>query len=431
MGGFRLKFKDQLQFVWRNMKKNKLRVFMTIFATTIGCAFLIILASVGFGLQKSITDEILSRQIITEISIHGKKDKKEISEEDLKYLKQSSEIKAVIMRKYWSAHTEAFFENRIGNVQAVTTNMEEEMKAQAELAEGRLPKNKTEVVIGHNFAKSLLTAEEKQVIENEPDKKVAGYEGKLLNKSIILKIKDEKGEVKKEYNFTVVGVLKAPSRDWMEDNRIYMNAETENEINELFKEHGKQNELFHPEIKVYAKSFETVASTTKMLKEKGYHVYSVSEEIEQVDTFFLIVKIGLIFVGTIAVLIASIGIFNTMTMAVTERTSEIGIMKAIGTNPAIIRRMFVMESVIIGLVGSLLAIFISYLISLGVNELIPILLKEFAKTEAPKGFIFSMIPPFLIVISVSISIIIAIFSGLRPAIKATNINVLSAIRREM
>ncbi|ENQ3106196.1 hypothetical protein ACEOWJ_002200 [Bacillus cereus] len=78
-----------------------------------------------------------------------------------------------------------------------------------------------------------------------------------------------------------------------------------------------------------------------------------------------------------------------------------------------------------------LSIFIPCLISLGGNELIPILLKEFAKTEAPKGFIFSIIPPFLIVISVSISIIIAIFSGLRPAIKATNINVLSAIRREM
>ena len=71
-------------------------------------------------------------------------------------------------------------------------------------------------------------------------------------------------------------------------------------------------------------------------------------------------RAGLIFVGTIAILIASIGIFNTMTMAVTERTREIGVMKAIGADPKLIQRLFLMESAWIGIVGTVLAIAISY-----------------------------------------------------------------------
>ena len=74
-------------------------------------------------------------------------------------------------------------------------------------------------------------------------------------------------------------------------------------------------------------------------------------------------KIGLIFVGVIAVLISAIGIFNTMTMAVTERTQEIGIMKAIGASPNVIRKMFLLESAYIGILGSVLGIIISYGVS--------------------------------------------------------------------
>ena len=66
-------------------------------------------------------------------------------------------------------------------------------------------------------------------------------------------------------------------------------------------------------------------------------------------------------------LIASIGIFNTMTMAVTERTREIGVLKAIGASPKLIQRLFLMESTFIGIFGTLIAVVISYAISFAAN----------------------------------------------------------------
>ncbi|MBO1914502.1 FtsX-like permease family protein, partial [Microvirga sp. 3-52] len=89
--------------------------------------------------------------------------------------------------------------------------------------------------------------------------------------------------------------------------------------------------------------------------------------------FFFALKAGLIFVGTIAILISSIGIFNTMTMAVTERTREIGVMKAIGANPKLIQRLFLMESAWIGILGTFLAIVISYGVSIVANFVLPII----------------------------------------------------------
>jgi acetoin utilization transport system permease protein len=94
----------------KNMKKNRLRVFMTILATTMACAFLIVLASVGFGIQKSITEEIKSRQVITEVSVQGKEtdgNLEQINKGNLEELEETDNITAVVRRNYIDIPVEA------------------------------------------------------------------------------------------------------------------------------------------------------------------------------------------------------------------------------------------------------------------------------------------------------------------------------------
>ena len=184
---------------------------------------------------------------------------------------------------------------------------------------------------------------------------------------------------------------------------------------------------------VYVDKLENVKAVSKKLKSEGYYVYSIADELEQLDVFFLALKAGLVFVGTIAILISSIGIFNTMTMAVTERTREIGVMKAIGANPKLIQRLFLMESAWIGIIGTILAVVISYGVSIISNFVLPIIVAS-ALGEDDFGSLdvkFSVIPWQLVVIASTISIGVAMISGWRPARKATKIDVINALRQEL
>ncbi|MBM6617576.1 ABC transporter permease [Bacillus suaedaesalsae] len=429
-----MKFNDQVKLVRRNMKKNRLRVFMTILATTMGCAFLIMLASVGFGIHKSVTEEIKKQQILTEVQVNGSESKdgyKAVSKEDVEDIKKIGGVKAVVTRITSMGQLEAKLDDRKGDVMAVITNMEEEIKAGMTLDKGRLPEKENEIVIGYHFASQLLT--EKELSTEAQEGETRGYTGELLNKEISFTLTTETdGEkVSKDFAFKIVGIKKEPSRDWIVDSNVYVGESLRDELIPPGSIPKDFDMPLYNEVKAYAKDMQSVQIVTEELKSKGYLVYSVTEELEQMNMFFTALKAGLIFVGTVAVLIASIGIFNTMTMAVTERTQEIGIMKAVGAQPNIIKRLFLMESAYIGIMGSAIGVAISYAISMLANKVIPIIINSTTESDGSMDFTFSYIPVSLVVIAASISIGVAIVSGLRPAMKATSINVLSALRREL
>ncbi|MGP1909016.1 ABC transporter permease [Metabacillus sp. JX24] len=446
---FLLKFRDQLSLVRRNMKKNRMRVFMTVLATTIGCAFLIVLASVGFGMQKSMQEELLTAQKLNEIQISGKETDagfEQGNDQQIKELEDTKNVAAVVRRSYatTTGQTAAKLGDRTADfAPLLLTNMENEFKANLKLDSGKAPENDREVIVGHHFAASLLTdAERKKRDEQAENPEAAaeepeGYQGELIGKEIVLTQTEQiegKSETK-SWTFTISGITKAPAKDYLQDATIYISDNWKEDMQGFAAKADAADEVEqqeYNEIKVYTASIEDVKGVTDSLKKKGYLVYSITEELENMNLFFNAFKAGLIFVGTVAVLIASIGIFNTMTMAVTERTQEIGIMKAIGAQPGVIRRIFLLESAFIGLLGALLGVIIAYAVSFAANFAIPLVLEAVSEGSMEGVDItFSYIPLSLVLIAGGISLGVALISGLRPAVKATNINVLSALRREL
>lgn len=451
-----MKINDQFRFVLQNMKKNKTRVFMTILATAMGCAFLIVLASVGFGIHKSVIKDMTEQSLVTEIEVHGKETKKgnfqQITDKDIKEFEQIDKVKAVTRRVLLSQSGNFKIANYQTDAETIVAHMPSEIKAGFELSKGRLPKNKNEVVVGYHFVTNLLNQdaidkEAELYNENGEVKKEFRYKDELTGKQINLTVSqfEEGKKIEKEIPLTIVGISKKPTKEWVRDQTVFISEEILKEI-EAFTgtPRGMINDPTFPDadfsdittneydqVKLYANNIGDVKSIAEKLDAENYATYSIVNEMEEINMIFTIIKAGLIFIGTIAILIASIGIYNTMTMAVTERAPDIGIMKAIGANPKTIKNIFLLESSFIGLVGALIGTLVSYGISYAVNKGLPFIIEQVFEEQLPKDLIFSSIPWSLPVICFAITYLVTIISGHRPAKRATEVDVLRAMRREV
>lgn len=449
-----MKLQDQFRFVRQNMKKNKTRVFMTILATAMGCAFLIVLASVGFGLQKSLVKDMMEQRLVTAIDVFGKEETKgeyqQLTDKDVTSFEKMENVKAVTRRMQLQQQATYELGEYQTQAETIVTHVPSEVKAGFELSSGKLPENKDEVVVGYHFVKELAlkTADPKELY-NEDGKinEKYTYKEEVIGKRLNLVVAQfENGkEVKKSFQVTVVGIGKKPTKDWSYDKNVFISGEILKDI-EAFtgtprglikdsyyieQETPVATEGTYDQVKIYAKNLEAVQGITDKLEQQKYASYSIVSELKQVNMMFTILKAGLIFIGTIAILIASIGIYNTMTMAVTERAPDIGIMKAIGANPRTIKNIFLLESSYIGLIGALIGTAVSYGISIAVNFALPMILEQAFDEKIPSGFSFSYIPWSLPVICFVICYFVTILSGLRPAKRATQVDVLRAMRREI
>lgn len=456
-----MKWKDRLKFIRQNMKKNKSRVFMTILATAIGCAFLIVLASVGFGVQRFIVEDLMQDRSVTEVSIHGKQVEEEggtpeITAEDITAFRDMDGVKAVSHKTRLEGEPTVQLDEYSGQATVSAVNFSTEEEAGLKLSSGRMPQKENEVIIGYHLQQFLY--EESAVPEGEEIYNDEGMikeeyqiDKSLLDETVDMKVEQYKDEewVSETFPLTVVGVMEEPARDWQKSNDIFISEDvltkiadftgtkngatiypqmSEQEVATLREAEGERT---FNDVQVIAGNMEQVEAISQQLKDEGYHIYSVTEELDQINIVFAVVKIGLIIVGTIALLIASIGIYNTMSMAVTERTQDIGIMKAIGGHPRMIRSIFLMESGYIGLMGALVGVGVAYLVSFGINSALPLIIQQVFDQSLEEVIQLSYIPPYLVLICVGLCISVAMLSGLKPATKATKIDVLRALRRDV
>ena len=143
-------------------------------------------------------------------------------------------------------------------------------------------------------------------------------------------------------------------------------------------------------------------------------------------------------VAAVSLLVAAINIINTMTMAIYERTREIGVMKVLGCEINNIRTMFLMESSCIGFIGGVLGVLISLLVSFILNNLTTIM-ASFGQYIDLSGIMggygassstISIIPPWLMLGALVFATLIGLVSGILPANKAVKISALEAIRHD-
>jgi putative ABC transport system permease protein len=161
------------------------------------------------------------------------------------------------------------------------------------------------------------------------------------------------------------------------------------------------------------------------LKAKGYNVMSFEDQINQVKGFLDIMQVSVNIFGIIVIVAASIGIVNTLLMAVYERTREVGLMKALGMRSRGIFAMFAFEAASIGFWGGLVGVGLAYLIGKYVNSIAAdTFLKGF------EGFTLFLFPLDAVLPIIFGTLLIGLLAGTLPALKAAKLDPIEALRYE-
>ena len=160
------------------------------------------------------------------------------------------------------------------------------------------------------------------------------------------------------------------------------------------------------------------------IEDMGYLVSSLSETISEANQIFTVVQLTLSVFGLVSLLVGAIGMANTMTVTLLERTNEIGIMKALGAASKDIGGMFLTESVIMGFLGGFGGILIGLVLTEGFNLGINI----WAKSAGGSAVRLFYAPMWFIIFIFVFSTLVGLLSGVFPARKAAKMNPLEALR---
>jgi ABC-type antimicrobial peptide transport system permease subunit len=174
-----------------------------------------------------------------------------------------------------------------------------------------------------------------------------------------------------------------------------------------------------------ARRTKTIASRVTAL---GFAARTRADLLKRLDTFFLILQGGLGTIGGIALLVAAVGIANTMITTVLERTREIGIMKALGAEPGTIRLMFLAETALVGLLGGVAGLVLSFAGG-AVGQLIFVRVIQSQNPGFNPGSLF-LFPIQLLLAGLGLAIGVSLLGGAFPSRRASRLQPLDALRYE-
>lgn len=191
-------------------------------------------------------------------------------------------------------------------------------------------------------------------------------------------------------------------------------------LKKLAKENPDMNldTTVYQQVMVKCADTKAVASVKAAIDEMGFGTSSLQDAVEQAEKQMQQIQYLLGAIGGVSLLVAAIGIMNTMMMSIYERTREIGIIKVLGCRMSNIAGLFLCEAAYIGFFGGTLGLGISYGLSGVINMFV-----------GASGF-KSVIPLYLAVGALGFSVLVAMISGLYPALRAMRLSPLTAIRNE-
>ncbi|EGY80795.1 ABC transporter permease [Peptoniphilus indolicus] len=441
---------DLISMAIKNLKARKMRTFLTVLGVIIGTTSIIVMLSIGFGFQKINTAMYSSMGNLTILDLQKNfgsmnsemspktKDKK-LNDTAVAEVSRVEHVTSVMpIYKASATFKSGRYVNEWVDVVAMPPKVMNDFDFK--IQDGRLLTNgdTKHIVFSGGAAKNFRDPKRVNI---DASSKVEPMKSKIEISKINIENSEMNGNFTEDENkpvysekISVVGVLVPNENDWQNYNTIYMPIDY---LKKLAKDSAQFSNTTPPKfneysiIKVKVDDIKNVKAVQDNIKAMGYNASNIFAEIlENQNKNILIVQAVFGAISAVSFLVAAIGITNTMIMSIYERTREIGVMKVIGASISDIKKLFLIEAGFIGLLGGIIGVIFSLILSFVFNILAKgFLMSRFQLTGdfEPK---ISYIPFWLILIALLFSCLIGILAGYFPAKRAMKLSALDAIRSE-
>jgi putative ABC transport system permease protein len=437
---------DMLELAGRNLKESKLRNLLTIAGIAVGVASLVALLSLGIGLQAWANRNLNRSGLFETVAVFSKRDflsfdsderrtEKTKSNENAQPLDEAARNQIAKLPNVVEVYPEMRFQTEVvfdGHSQFSTVAglpMSARGSDAFDDAQGKFfsGPDADETVLQEDFAKRI-----------SPDSSPLGKQLTLryAERAAMAEGAQEQGfsVLRRERTFTIVGIVKQePYGGWRNfaRGRIFipvnvaekMNVLQPSSLRDAVSSGGKPS---YVSLIVRVTNPKDAPAVQEAIKKMGFTTWSALDASKGLRRFFIALDAFLVIFGSLGVAVASLGIINTLVMAILERRREIGIMKAIGASDGDVKTLFFAEAAAMGVAGGTFGVLLGWaigrVINIGTNF-------WFARQDLPPEN-FWVVPWWLVGAAIFMAVLVSLVSGLYPAARAAKLDPVQALRYE-
>ncbi|MDL1912798.1 ABC transporter permease [Chloroflexi bacterium CFX6] len=443
-----MKFFDLLRLIFGNLNRRKGRVALTAIGVVIGTAAVVILVSLAIGLQMNANEQLYGIGDLTQIQVsptYGEgpvvvgpggggggggggapPQQKLLTNLALEEIRAIPGVEWVVPREFLMAGGMVKFQRLEGWANIIGVDVGDLADLGLEATQGSTALGRGVVVMGPMIANNFYDPRQRPGQEPPPPPDL--YDQQI--QMIVSKWDAQGNETRKTLSFRVVGILTETrgESDWT----IYMPLDQVKALNEwAMNRRINYNKDGYSMAVVKAANVDQVLDVADQITQLGYQAYTPQSFVQGINNFYVILQVIFGGVGAIALLVAAIGIANTMAMSILERTREIGLMKAVGATNRDVLAIFLGEASGIGFLGGLGGVLIGWLAGQAINVIAIVYLAGQASQQGgPPPSVAVYTPLWLPVFALVFSTLIGMVSGLYPALRAATMIPVMALKYE-
>jgi putative ABC transport system permease protein len=435
---------DLISLVLENLGRRKGRVALTAIGVIIGTAAIVILVSLGIGLQQNATSRLFGIGDLTQIRVFPKDPaiyegqpgngpaapptaQKKLTSAALAKFENIPGVIAVVPWDYLYGGAMMKY-NRLegyGNPIGVAVSDLSLLGLTAQTGTTTLAKGSA--VIGATVANNFQDPRWRPGQEPPPPPDLMGQN---LDLTLIKWDPQTNEEIHKKVKIHVVGVLTEmrSEPDWS----IYLPLEDVTVWNEWFmgKRFNREKDGYNMVI-VKVDDVKNTLDVADQIKALEFNPQTDQTYVQGMNSFYTILQAVFGGVGAVALLVAAIGIANTMAMAILERTREIGLMKAVGATNKDVLSVFLGEAAGIGLIGGLGGVILGWSAGQVINVVVLVYMAgQSVQQGMPPSSVAVSTPTWLLGFALLFAVLIGLLSGIYPALQAATLIPVKALKYE-